>query len=454
MTEKLLPIGLAPEVPDTDISRQIELLSFGKILQVQILHFLCQLFILAIFFFGPPYISSRVQDFEFPCSNLNDSCPNVASSKRFIFECTNLQVFHSFLALDLVLFKATTSISVDPFNVTVSFASSQNVKGAHTGHPVSFPSRSFRVVFPKGSRESEHHRVFETSVVDYRDLHVWISVYYSDLHVVDRITGGEFYWFHGEPSHSVVHVFLRFVMFVLGLFVFVRLLVSNFNMESIHISVKLMFFLDSLLVLGSNPLYILTFFSSSNGLRLFDSLLGLFLLVAALFTAFALMIMTGLSHKDVSISWILVRFIPFAVVGLIFAAGLMSYHSLIKADPLAETLHVSKLFALAREIALVLYLIAYVIAAILTAPREIANERSAVIPLGIVFFVAISIIDGASARGQYAELKFANQIYSLLSIGTYILFFNFFNWPVNRANALRKAPKDSVGETFEFEEDV
>jgi hypothetical protein len=213
-----------------------------------------------------------------------------------------------------------------------------------------------------------------------------------------------------------------------------------------------MFYLDFLLIVGSNPLYILTFFTPSHSFRLFDSLIGLFLQVAVLFTAFALLIMTGLTHRDVTFSWIAIRFIPFGVIYIIFAAGLLSYHALVDADPLGQTAAVSSIFAVARGGALTVYFFVYLIAAATVFQPEVAHEGRAVIPLGLVLFVTICIIDFASARGKYAELRFANQIYSLLAVGTYILFFNFVNWPVNRAGALRREAKESAGDRLELDD--
>jgi hypothetical protein len=147
----------------------------------------------------------------------------------------------------------------------------------------------------------------------------------------------------------------------------------------------------------------------SHRLRLFDSLISLFLLVAALFAVFALLIMTGLTHRDMTFSWLVVRFIPFGIVYLIFAAGLLSYHALVDADPLAETERVSSLFALARGIALAVYFVADVIAGVTVFQPSFAWERREVVPLGLTLFVVIFVLDIASAKSKYAELKFRGE---------------------------------------------
>jgi hypothetical protein len=58
-----------------------------------------------------------------------------------------------------------------------------------------------------------------------------------------------------------------------------------------------------------------------------------------------------------------------------------------------------------------------------------------------------------SARSAYVELKFANQIFTHVAVTTYILFFNFFNWPVDAADAARKAPNPGDGATLDLDDD-
>jgi hypothetical protein len=433
----LEPLGHAPEVPESPVSRQLEGFSAGKAARVQALHVVSQLFVLCVFLLGPPYISSLRQQFV---------SPELPYSKRFTFDLQDLHLFQAFVALDLVLFKSPDA-PAPPCNVSVYFFASANTHSAASA-PIIVPLRTLALAFPGGADESRHLRLFETTVVDFRDMHAWVALKYAaGSHAF--LTGGRFEWFFADPCHSIVQLCLRFQLFVLALFMLARLLAADVGLRRAHIAMRLMFGLDALLVVASNPLYVLTFFTRSHALPLLDSLLGLFLRVAAQFTALALLMMNGLTHGDVTFAWVAVRFVPFALVFVVFGSALVAYHALVDADPLAPTSAVSGIYALARYGAMAIYALAY-LRAVRKFKQEVAGERRAVVPLGIVLFAVLLMWDVISSRSQYAELKFANQIFTLLAVGAYVVFFNFVNWPVNREGNFRREPKEGLTGTLDL----
>jgi hypothetical protein len=68
--------------------------------------------------------------------------------------------------------------------------------------------------------------------------------------------------------------------------------------------------------------------------------------------------------------------------------------------------------------------------------------------------LVVVIIDGWSSLSPYAELKFANQIYTHVAVAIFILFYNVVNWPVDAVDAARKAPKANEAGVLDLNDDL
>jgi hypothetical protein len=111
---------------------------------------------------------------------------------------------------------------------------------------------------------------------------------------------GTFELFYGNSVHSSMQLFVKFIIFILSLFAGVRLLVSDL---SLHINIRLMFFLDVILAIARSPIYSMSFFTRWRMIRRFDSLIALLLLACSVSVAF--LFAGDLRHRDMSVSWLL-----------------------------------------------------------------------------------------------------------------------------------------------------
>ena len=427
-------IGIADE-EESNVCRRIESMSTKQTKTTIAMFFVTNLFILCMLFFGPSLIVVRPYKFDAPANQ-------AIRSKRFTFEMTGFHVFHSFVAVDLMFERAANEV-VDPFNVSISVYTVTNIHATKEDNAA--PTLLWNNIgFEGDSLTSDRYRIYVTNLVDFVDIHCWVAMKY---HLVPNsiLPRGRFEWYYGDPAHAVLQVFLRFVLFVLGLLVLVRLLMSDFSLKHSHISMRIMFFLDVCLIVASNPLYILTFFASDKTFRVVDSLLANFLAHCCLFTAFAILVMGNLIHRDVSFSWIVIRFIPFGLSFLVMASALIYYHSLLEADPLGQTTNVSFFFIVVKEIVYAIYFTGYVIASVDIFKAETVNEKTIMVSLGLGFFLSMCLSEAASTLVGYVELQFANQIFNLLVMGSYIMFFNYVNWPTDKSAAVQEDEQKTTG---------
>lgn len=428
-------IGIADE-EESKTSRRIEGMSSRQTNVAIAVFTATNLFILAMLFFGPSLIVIRPYHFDAPANQ-------AIRSKRFTFEMTGFHVFHSFVAVDLV-FERQKDQKIDPFNVSISVYTVTNIHATKEDNAA--PTLLWNDVhFDDDSLVSDRYRIYVTNLVDFVDIHCWVAMKY---HLIQNgvLPRGRFEWYYGDPAHGVLQVFLRFVLFVLGILVLIQLLMSDFSFKHSHISMKMMFILDLFLIIASNPLYVLTFFASDKTFRVIDSLLGNFLAHCCLFTAFAVLIMGNMIHRDVSLTWIITRFIPFGISFLIVACGMIYYQSILARDPLGQTTNVSFFFIVVKEIVYGIYFVAYVIASVDIFKADTVNEKKAMVSLGIGFFLTMCFTEYASTFVGYVELQFANQIFELLAMGAYVMFFGYVNWPIDKSAAVQADVEQDVGD--------
>ncbi|OHS99447.1 hypothetical protein TRFO_08376 [Tritrichomonas foetus] len=435
---KLEPLGLTSET-DGSVSRRIEAMTRRQIFSTVFIYGVCSIVILVCLVFGPPYYISQSMFFQ-------PNQTSTSSTRRYKFEFTGLHFFNDFLTCELKLNKSGVVLAGNRFNLSVYFMSTMTL-GSRTVEEINQPIQHLTVTIPEGSDISNPIRIFSTGIVKFDQLKGFATLKFPQ----HMVMGGEFIWSFADPAHSMVQLFLRLVFFLISIIIFIRLILSDFDFHHSHIAMRLMFILDIFLIIGSDPLYVLTYFSSSYIIKLYDCVVSFLLLVSVGFTAFSVLLMTGLKHRDITFRWILVRFIPFLFAFVIFAAGSGYAVILTDRDPMSKINNVTKALDTSRMVLIAIYALClgygcYVF------QSDVPNEKSAFVIMAILFFCVTVTSELMNALEPFLGSDFAIQLFSLFSCAVYILFFNFLNWPVDSSIVMRNEVDEDDGDNNVIEE--
>lgn len=426
--ETLEPLGLVDENPS--IGRRIEAMSRMQTYSVVALYGFCSICLISFLLFGPKYYVSTKIPFE---------CKNSSSSniRRYVFDFTNLHYFNDFLTIDFAIDKTDDLVS-KPLNLSLSHFSVTTL-GTHQKKYQTKPS-TYSINFQNNSASSYQIPILSFGAVKFEKINIVVTMkipFPVNFH-------GNIIASFADPAHSVVQIFLRFVFCILGTFVFIRLLLSDFELKNSYIAMRLIFYMDIAMIIGSNPLYILTYFTESPFIKFFDVAVGLFMMIFVAFTAFVVLLMKEQKHHDVSSVWLLCRFFPFFVAYLVFTFS--SGYAVMSVDenPLSKINKITKALDTTKMVLVGIYILSFLYAAF-TYKSDIPNEKQALVVMGFVMICTTISSELMNALEPFLGSDFAIQIFSFLSVSTYTLFFNFINWPVDSADILR----DEIGDTNE-----
>lgn len=422
-SDDLPTLGVTNDIEHEKLSRRIEFFNKKQTLCTIFLYALCNIAIILCLVFGPPYYVSQKIDF----SGKQDA----SATSRFSFDFTGLHFFNSFLTLDLKL-NRTILEPVAPFNVTVFFHAT-TFMGTKILNKPQAQTISAPVEFQNGSLMSDGIRLFTQNVIKFNTIHANVGIKQPD----GIFLPGIFEWNFADPSHSIIQIFLRLTIFIIALISFIRLLLSDFNLKTSHISMRFMFYLDILLIISSNPLYLLAFFTASPFFRLFDSLVNLFLAINTAYVALSMLMMRFSTYRDAPKLLLRLTYIAFLVGFALFATKATYDVMTVSADPLAgwdgfltAVGRVSRGLAIAELAVGGVYLLALLVAAVLYK-TDIPNEKPALALMGLTLVISVmSAVAYGALEPLAGVVGTAAETATLLAVAAYVLFFNFINWPV------------------------
>lgn len=416
MAEKtvLEPLGLINDDDSSVLGRRIEWMNSGGILVAIIMFAIINVFVILALIFGPPYYVSQKMVYN--------QTQNDYFSRRFSFDFHGLNYFNDFLTLD-VYFNRSLNPTFQNYNLTVLFYGSMMI-GSRMYEKLKSQTLEFPVSFENGSMISDKYRIFASGVVKFDTFHSLITLnQYQGL-----LMPGVFEWSFADPSHSLVQVFIRLLFFVLSLTTLIKLILSDFSVKKSHVTMKMMFILDILLVLASDPFYILSYFSASPLFKLIDSIMCMFLLVTAAYVALSSLLMSNVTHEDVSRFWLSIRYLPFFLAFCLFAFSSIYSISKVNKDPLHKTDDTLKFISYAKIGFALLYLASLVYASF-TFHSDILYEKPVYSFLALILFGSVITSEFYNALDPYLGTDAAIQTFAFSSIATYVLFYNYFNWP-------------------------
>lgn len=426
----LVSLGLAQEA-ESFLNRAIDSITKKKSTQTILTFTISQLSFLCLMFLFTSSVTKEVFRFN------SVSNPELGTNRRFVFNFSGLHFFHEFLALDLAFFNdGKTNF---PFNVT-SYSLSNMYFGNRLDSRIEIPTKSTELSFSDGQSVSSHIRIFSSKLIHYSDLESTVFFKTSPPSVN---LDGEFIWSYSDPAYSIVLVFLRFQFFVVSLIVFIRFLLSRFDIKYSHASIKFAFYLILLVIICSDPLYILTYFAESYTFKIVDTFLSLSMLFFALFCAYFSLMTNELKHTDVHKSWIMIHVLPYLIGFGIFTISSLYANFVTINDPFAFNIKVIYSFAGAEIFCLTFYLILIIIRGV-SFISEAPNEKYIAFPMSIIMMVIIFLVEFIALINKIPN----KNIYLLIPSNIYALFFIYLNWPVDSTNKntgdiITENPEDS-----------
>jgi hypothetical protein len=259
--------------------------------------------------------------------------------------------------------------------------------------------RSTALATFKGNR-SLPVRLFEINPTGFDSFRANLSITFSESHNFP----GRCVWSIGNAGHAIAHLFLRVLFFLIGIFLLWRLSRVGLN------DAKELAFLISVIILSSDPFYFAVFFVSASVIRIADSLIHLFFVVAGLFFLPFLGLRGGNPDKRILAPFLL----GFAVIGAFTVRSVVGFDG----DP--ERTERMEL-GIARIVAVGIYL---AVAALLLGKTEWTG------------FAAIRAVAGPIAIAVVELVQFLNPVLTVgsqvfeLALGLeHLLFFASLNWP-------------------------
>ncbi|OHT05756.1 hypothetical protein TRFO_26426 [Tritrichomonas foetus] len=428
--ENLVSLGLAPE-GDSFLNRVIDSISYNKGVIILASFSISQLILLIIMYAFTSSITTEVMPFNAIVPPLP-----ISRTRRFGFNFTGLHFFHDFLTLDLS-FKNDGSIK-SAFNVSSYFMATMYI-GNRLESRIEYPTKHSTVEFEQGEDWSNQVRIFASNFVHYTDIHS--QVYFKTEPSTINLEG-QFTWSFSDPSFSIVLVFLRFLFFVIGIIILLKLLISNFDIKNSHPGIKFALCIDLFIILCSDPLYILTYFSESNSFKIIDSILSLIIIFVVFFACLFSLMIDDLTHTEVSNAWLSLRIIPFLIGFLVFCFTSIFTVSVTLKDPHAMRSSLMKMLNGLEMLVICIYIV-FVILRGSKFASEAPNEKFVSFSMAILMLVFAQFIEVIATFNKVAN----KTIYMNFAATIFALFFIYLNWPVDSVkdtmNAISENPDEN-----------
>jgi len=293
---------------------RIDSLNVKKITIIEWSFFISMLVIVYCLFFFPIGVNRIIEPFK--------SDNTGYSTRRFELEFENLVFFNRFLSIMLVFHK-DSNFSDNKISIFAhtSLISSNGLQKKHQ-----LPSYSTGVKFMNGSDYSNEIGVYNTEVVLFTKFHGSISVQLPDK--TNPI--GHFVIQSNDIFFVIIDIVIRVSISILSIILFARLCTSDISFQHSILSQKNLIILVLVQILGSNPLLILSIFSSNWVFRYYNFIVEIIFMSHTLFSMLILVLPKFSSKRYKWKGQYLVYMIPFLAYGLAeLFENLHVYHFLL-----------------------------------------------------------------------------------------------------------------------------
>ncbi|OHT05325.1 hypothetical protein TRFO_26956 [Tritrichomonas foetus] len=413
---ELEDVGLIAEEQPSQIVRRIDALSIHYIRVAFLLFLLTSLFVIIIFIVGPPYLTKNVQIVE--VSKVN------STNRIFHFEITNLHFFNRFLILDMSFIRERATNSLE-FQVASQI---HMFDGTRIESQIHSDLKNVSLRFDTKHKNSETFRVFTSGLVNFDKVDCSITVKFRNSQPLPA----RFTWSMVDSAHTIVAMCVRLLLCFISSIVLYQFLSVDINFSSSSASFQMSYYVIFLLLLTSNPFVVFDFFLKSPIFQIIDAFFSQFLFVFCCFVGFYHLFLGDRIAEPLNFSLSLKVGSPF-----IFIFLLMFTHSIytikqVQTDPIIGINSAYRGLAITKYVLVGIFVPTIVTFSIIR--RSDAKIDQNIHAVMVICFVLISTItEAVYPANETLGANTAMQIYSFAAEGVFLLFFSYFNWPVDAA---------------------
>jgi hypothetical protein len=260
---------------------------------------------------------------------------------------------------------------------------------------------------------SDRRRLYSRAVVDFVNLDLEVILKFGER----ASLGGIFVISYFNTAHSLIELLVRLIFFFIASTVLVYLFPVDKSKSSSAFQLRTLSVLLGLVIVASNPLIILSYFTDSLLLPLFDAAVGL-----ALATASAAGFLLLLEAK-----WDLASLAPFLIAAFLYFMNSILSQTFGQA---IEDSSVMQVLTYARAtIAAICFL--RIAVAVFAFKSDVRLEKLVLVVMaGVTILVAI-VCELLLVSEPLIASSHEVQIFTYASVATFVLFMLKFYWPVD-----------------------
>jgi hypothetical protein len=391
--------------PTASLTRAIDVLPRHRVYFFLGIYLIAHVGYLLALLVGPPVYHRDFVNFD----AMNPTLP----AHKVNIRAGNFNFLNDFVTLDLLLLRDS-----DQSPAQHELGTSLVVKG-HKGSRIETlyaqnPAQVW-LTFDRDSGVSKKIRLFSRAVVDFIGLDMEVILKFPERLALS----GVFIVSYIDSSHTILELLVRLIFFFVAVTVLVYMIPMKKSTSPFQL--RILTFLVGLIVIASNPLIILSYFTDSIFLPLVDAAAGLALVLGV--SAGLLLICEASHGKDVPIAtaW------PFAIAGAMYF--LNSFLSQVFGATAANSAFM-QLLSYARSIVAAGCFLRVVVS-LVAFQSEIKFEKTVMVALASVSFAVGLVCELFLVAEPLIASSHEVQIFTFASVSTFVLFLVKLYWPVD-----------------------
>jgi hypothetical protein len=362
--------------------------------------------------------------------SLESQAPVGAAARRVALHVGNFNFLNDFVAVDAV-FLRTRILKLAEFPVTFSMIVKS--RRGHRVETIFAEELSHRSIhFTPGASYSSRDQLWSHPIVDFVRLDFDVTFKFADP--ADTLAG-LFVLSFMDTAHSLIELLVRLMVFFTGLAVLVYLVPLEKNRSPAAFQLRILTGLAGLVVVGSNPLYILSYFTESTILPTVDASVAIFLILATA-VGFVVILETSRTKPDrMDLNWLVIQASPFFLTGFLYFTNI--FFRSIQSSAL-------RVLGFMKAAGATSCLLRTVIALMAFRPER-PIEKMAMIGMISVSFLVSLVSELYTVVEPYIASTHEVQTFTFASVATFVFFMIRFYWPVD--------PKECLGDDMSSSEE-
>lgn len=388
-------------------------------------HFLLLFSIVNILFFishkyGPPSYHIETIPFEKSIA--------VSNTRKFLLNIGEFNFLNDFITFDMVFMKNYNEEENSFVDVSLTIKS---IKGKRSEVLYFENSKQYQIKFTKESNISNKIRLYSRGIIDFVHLDSDLVMKFSRENDNEESLqySGAFLLSYTDASHTIIEALIRLIFFIFSIIWVICLNSVDYSKTSTPLQLKLVYYILILVIIASNPFYVLSYFTESPYIPFMDS----FFAILLIFSAFSMtLIILDSSHEDpskITTKWLLRESSPFIVMSLFFLFNEYSIHFSDDNDAV-----LLELFKFARVLGISFCYIVIVVSTFLFKTKTLL-EKGIIISMIIITLVTAMMLECIESIEPLISSNHAIQIFTFASVSTYVFFLAFFYLPVDPMDA-------------------